>query len=333
MDAFISSLRADDAGCKRYAKGRDTFRAAVVALGAGLQLRLAADDPANIDKAQKDIGAAGESIHETHHWLRQLGASWSESPVWDSQCIDFACNVCAPVCTQAHVMCGLATSAPDTYIPDIAICSAISKLADVETAKPMLIWLTDVEKASQIIADAKKLDAWLQRANDKYTAATLEIVDKLTNEIKSKLVEEPCDDDALVAGHSCSKLSQLRTLRQRCKAKVDALTLRKDLGTHERRHDLISTANEVLRACKHQTVRWGLLSFTKHTDIRCMTSAGADLRKKLGTLWSVHEKDERVLAYLGEATAKLLSEFTSKSFGKSPGEHSGAGAAKKTRRA
>ena len=64
-----------------------------------------------------------------------------------------------------------------------------------------------------------------------------------------------------------------------------------------------------------------------------MTSAGADLRKKLGTLWSVHEKDERVLAYLGEATAKLLSEFTSKSVGKSPGEHSGAGAAKKTRRA
>ena len=308
VEACASQYNVHSAGRNIYAEKLKAFQSAVLGMIEGF-LGTQADAAHGVAA----IASSSELVAAAGHQLNQL-ADWSDTPVHDQACIRFASEELHSLCNTAAEATSMLKPTTAKFKPDAALRQALAAVCALELSKPKLVWLVGDGDASQRFLDyARKISQATAPAEAAYVQNELAQLRGAMSKLEKALVPDPSslDDKAFHAALGNSTPAKARALRKDTK-QLMVMDASEPFRTEDDANAVMSVlaeAQQIIDEAKHQTIKWGLLSFILHPEIRTATSLGLDLRSKLKMVWQQHSTDAAVTGYVGPAVQQCIAEI------------------------
>ena len=306
VEAYTSKCNVHNAGCEIYTEKLESFQSAVLGMIDGFLLRHSKFDPAIGSTA---ITTNSKLVAAASHQLSQL-AAWSDTPVHDQACIRFASMELRTLCDKGVDAAWMSEPTGAKFKPDMVLRQALAVVSNLELSKPKLVWLVGGDASQKFLDYVRELFAATGPAEAAYVKGELGQLRGSMSKLQKLLVPvaSSSNDNAFHAALSNSSAAKLRAARKETKQFMDTL---EPFKTEDDGNAVVSTlaeAQKMIDEAKHQTIKWGLLSFILHPEIRTATSVGLDLRAKLKNVWHQHMTDAEVMGYIGSATQQCVAE-------------------------
>jgi hypothetical protein len=297
-------------GKEQYLEHLEAFRGLLAGVMSSVCNMQAGEAPRELGEAggeaKHKVETTTKELVELSHSLHQL-AAWSDTPNHDASCIDLVTADLAKVFLNAHGMLQCIEKPPEDYTPDAELVTAMSTLCNLEMTKPKLTWLGGAEEADSFLKFLQTLSEKWCPLNDRHLQQEQGKLQAVMKKLEALLVDEGlCDSDFMVQLNS-ARMNKVRQLRSDAKAALGSVTA--SLGPAAAAELKLAGMQATILRAKCQTVKWGLLTFMRNSDINASTAAGESLRKQMGNVWAMYATDADILDYMGKENADMIKKI------------------------
>jgi len=244
-----------------------------------------------------------DKVMEGSHAMRQK-AAYSNAPVFERSCVDFACGPVLCSCQAAYMADRVRANDFDGEQVNVNVGLLVSALEatqnvlNQEHAMPYLMWLFG-EAASkgeflEYVAEVESiLSPVYQKAQGEHSAKLAASQEKMA----ASLIDGSQDmsDDVFFGKLTTAKVEKLRACRGNLQAAIKSYKLCFPDKVEE-----VQTAEASEKGAFLLTVRYGFLAFLNSPAISLDNKAGQGARDNLGAVWALHKDDDGVMEYLGK---------------------------------
>jgi len=247
----------------------------------------------------EDLRSRAKTVQGLSHASLQACA-WSDTPVNDRACVDFACACLCLFCEKIPSIVSRKLGDVSAHDSSNSVKTLVGQLSNRETCKLHLVWLVGEPLAEQFLDRVAALvTSWLSSATE-FGNALIKTCEETSSALEALLPADVSTKPWMDIKNSANtkQLDQMRTLRGTLKATLKEVTEKKLEGVDTQK---LST---LLEDAKNFTFIWGLAKFMAHPGISEATDDGATKRKNLGDIWSINKVDKPFLKFLGDARLK-----------------------------
>ena len=295
-------------GTAAYKEQLMKFKQGVKTLASGV-LSMAAD----MSRGKYEVEEGAMLMSDSVHQLRQV-LGWSNTPEYDSGCVDFAMDLLLVIGKGAEKAVQLGLCVPANYLPDMELATALAMTCGQEASVTKLSWLLGEELSSDFLLMAKRMKDTTGPLNSEYKASEEAKFLALAEKLQGAMADDQLPDAEFRKSLTIAKLNTMQKNRTAAKAHLDNI-VKFCGGQIDMVSEAVKEKHGITQKAKHQIVKWGLLAFLLKPEIESLSTSGKQLRDQLASVWLVNFKDAQVLEYLGDDMVQKLRNLTDKHFG------------------